>query len=192
MRVAIDSNSLLALVRYYLPFDTNDVLYNLVKEKIQSKDIAILDAVLTECKFLSSGLILQQLNFLKDKDFKKKYKLPIRTNDLLPPAPARFIRQVENQFAIGVMKNKLGDHEFEQEKNKWLSSADAKLIIFCLNHIQANSMEEIFLVTEESKVNNDLKVFKKIPAICEILGINVLTIPELLSIYNNDELELRF
>ena len=42
MRVAIDSNSLLALVHYYLPFDTNDVLYNLVKEKIQSKDIAIL------------------------------------------------------------------------------------------------------------------------------------------------------
>lgn len=191
MRAVIDSNSLLALVRYYLPFDTNNVLYELVKKKIQSGDIVILDAVLSECEFLSGGLIFQELDFLNDKEFKKKHKIPVKTADLLPPAPAKFIRQVENQFAIGVMKNKLRDHEFEQQKNDWLNSADAKLIVYCLNHNHQGTFEDVFLVTEETKAQNDLKVFQKIPVICDMLEINVLTLPKLLAQYN-DELNLVF
>ncbi|MCD4833277.1 MAG: DUF4411 family protein [Bacteroidales bacterium] len=186
MRVVIDTNSLNALVRYYLPFDVNNNLYELVKKKIQIGDIIILDAVLSECEFQSNGLVLKKLDFLKNKDFKKQYKIPLKTNDLLPPAPAKFIRQVENQFSIGVMKNKLEDFEFELEKERWLNSADAKLIIYCLNHNHQGTFEEIFLVTEETKAQNDLKVFKKIPSICDMLNINVLTLPELIDKMNGE------
>lgn len=191
MRVVIDTNSLNALVRYYLPFDANNNLYELVKKKIQIGDIIILDAVLTECKFQSDGLVLKKLDFLEDKDFKKQYKIPLKTDDLFPPAPAKFIRQVENQFSIGVMKNKLKDFEFELEKERWLNSADAKLITYCLNHNHQGTFEEIFLVTEETKAQNDLKVFQKIPAICDTLNINVLTLPELINKFN-DEINIDF
>lgn len=191
MIVVIDTNSLNAMVRYYLPFDANNNLYELVKKKIKSGDIIILDAVFIECKFQSDGLVLKKLDFLDDKDFKKQYKIPLKTEDLIPPAPAKFIRQVENQFTIGVMKNKLEDFEFELEKERWLKSADAKLITYCLNHNHQGTFEEIFLVTEETKAHNDLKVFKKIPSICDMLNINVLTLPELMDKFN-DEISLDF
>src|SRR5690554_4551049 len=169
MRVVIDTNSLNALVRYYLPFDANNNLYELVKKKIQSGDIVILDAVLTECKFQSDGLVLKKLDFLDDKEFKKQYKIPLKTEDLIAAKPEKFLRQVENQFPIGVLKNQLSDVQFDLEKEKWLNSADAKLIIYCFNHNHQGTFEEIFLVTEETKAQNDLKVFKKIPSICDIL-----------------------
>lgn len=191
MKVVIDTNSLHALVRYYLPFDTSNNLYELIKKKIKSGDIVILDAVYTECKFQSGGLVLKKLDFLVDKNFKKEYKIPIKTDDLFAPSPEKFIRQLENQFSIGVMKNKLEDHEFELEKQRWLNSADAKLIIYCLNHNHKGSFEEVFLVTEETKAQNDLKVFQKIPAICEQININTITLPELLEEYN-DEIRLNF
>ncbi len=37
MKVIIDTSSLLALVRYYLPFDDDNVLFDLIKEKILAK-----------------------------------------------------------------------------------------------------------------------------------------------------------
>jgi hypothetical protein len=53
-----------------------------------------------------------------------------------------------------------------------------------------NPGEEIHLVTEESSSSNDLKLFKKITAICSILDIPVLTLPELLEKYT--EIDLGF
>ena len=35
MKVIIDTNSLLSLVRYYLPFDKENLLFNFIKEKIE-------------------------------------------------------------------------------------------------------------------------------------------------------------
>ncbi|MGE0560573.1 MAG: DUF4411 family protein [Flavobacteriales bacterium] len=193
MRIVIDTSSLIALVRYYLPFDVGNNLYELIKKKIQNGEIIVLDAVLSECEFQSSGLVLKKLDFLNDKDFKKQYKIPLKTVDLLPPAPAKFIRQVESQFTIGVMKNKLEDFEFELEKERWLKSADAKLIIYCLNHIHERTLifEDIFIVTEESRSQNDSKVFQKIPSICDMLNINVLTLPEMIDKFN-DEINIDF
>jgi hypothetical protein len=191
MRVVIDTNSLIALVRYYLPFDTGNTLYELVKKKIQAGDIVILDAVLTECKFQSNGLVLKKLDFLEDKAFKKTYKVPFKTADLIAAKPEKFLRQVENQFPIGVLKNQLTDVQFDIEKEKWLKSADAKLIIYCFNHNHQGTFEEIYLVTEETRTQNDLKVFQKIPAICEMLGIQVLTLPELVA-KMNEEISLDF
>jgi hypothetical protein len=45
MKVIIDTNSLLSLVRYYLPFDKDKILYNFIKNKVQSGEIIIIDKV---------------------------------------------------------------------------------------------------------------------------------------------------
>jgi len=52
MRVVIDTSSLLSLVRYYLPFDKNGVLFGLIKSKFASGEIIMLDAVYEESKFI--------------------------------------------------------------------------------------------------------------------------------------------
>ena len=68
MRVVIDTSSLLALVRYYLPFDEDDKLKNLLKAKIESGHIIILDKAFIESKRVSKGIILEELDFLNKKE----------------------------------------------------------------------------------------------------------------------------
>ena len=190
MKVVIDSNSLIYLARYYLPFDKKGVLLNFFKRKIQDGDIIIIDKVLEECKYTSKGIVLETIEYLKDKDFIKSARIPFKTDSLIAPSPAKFIRQVENQFVQIVVKNqrKISDAEFENQKDTFLNSTDIKLIILCLNLI--NDGETVFLVTEETEYNNDNKLFLKIPAICKILNIQKLNLPELLS--KLDDIDIDF
>lgn len=52
MKVVIDTNSLLSLVRYYLPFDKNSVLFSFIKEKFSTGEIIIIDKILEECEYI--------------------------------------------------------------------------------------------------------------------------------------------
>jgi len=187
MKVVIDTNSLLSLVRYYLPFDSKLVLFNYIKDKIEHGEIIIIDKVFEQCQYNSRGIVLEKLSYLKDKSFLKLSRLPHRTDSLLAPSPAKFLRQIDNQFVntIVLKHRKLTEVEYENQKNHFLEDADMKMIILCLNLIKENSMDEIILVTEESEVSNDNKLFKKIPAICRELNITTITLPELLAKYND-------
>jgi len=179
MRVVIDTSSLLSLVRYYLPFDKNQILYNLFESKVKSEEIIILDKVYEECKYTSKGLVLKSINYLNDK------KIRVKTEELLPTT--KFFNQLENQFINGAIRNKLTEVEFENRKNAYLESADSKLLLFCLKN--KNLFESIlYVVTEETEFSNDNKSFKKLPAICKMLDINVLTLPDLINTY--DEINL--
>jgi len=191
MKVVIDTNSLLSLVRYYLPFDYNSVLYNFIKIKIEVGEIIIIDKILEECHYTSRGLVLSSLSYLTDKSFLKSYKIPKNTEFVLPPAPAKFLRQVDNQFVNGVIKNKLSPVEYENRKNDFMNSADMKLILFCLNLKKEVPKEEIFLVTEETEESNDSKVFKKIPAICSMVEVDSISLPQLLNKFENIEFEFK-
>lgn len=71
------------------------------------------------------------------------------------------------------------------QKKEFLEWADARMIIYLLIEISKNSFEKLMLITEETEGSNDQKVFKKLPAICKILDIEVKTIPELLEIYSH-------
>lgn len=91
-----------------------------------------------------------------------------------------------NQFQF----RKLTEAEFEAQKNRFMESADAKLIMYGQRLMKENPKEKIYLVTEETSAANDLKLFKKIPAICAVLGVPVITLPQLLEKY--PEVDLGF
>jgi hypothetical protein len=189
MKVAIDTNSLLSLVRYYLPFDKKAVLFDFIKFKIEIGEIVIIDKVLEECAYNSKGIVLKTLSYLTNKTFLKSAKIPFKTDSLLAPSPRKFLSQVDNNFVVGSQKNRLNPVEYEVAKNQFLNSADIKLIILCLNLI--NSKEEVFLVTEETEGSNDNKLFKKIPAICKELNIQTMTLPQILTRYDGIEFEFK-
>ena len=181
MKVVIDTNSLLSLVRYYLPFDKKGVLFKFFKNKVEKGEIIIIDKVFQQCIYNSKGIVLTTLDYLNDKKFLKSAKIPYKTDTLLAPSPAKFLRQVENQFVNSVVRRqrKLTETEFQNQKTAFLNDADMKQIILCLNIIKNG--EKVVLVTEETESSNDNKLFKKIPAICKELDIETMTLPELIA-----------
>ncbi len=92
----------------------------------------------------------------------------------------------------------LTETEIENEKYKFFQNADCRQIIFASNLLHKtkselnfeNEKSTVVIVTEETNVNNDNKLFKKIPTICEYLSIPCTTLPQLLQMY--PEVNLKF
>nr|NQU89851.1 DUF4411 family protein [Bacteroidota bacterium] len=181
MKVVIDTSSLLSLVRYYLPFDKKRVLYNFIKEKVESGEIVILDKVYEECKYTAKGIVVETLEYLSN--IKSHFK-----TDALLPSP-KFFNQLENQFINGAVKSRLSSVEFENRKNAYLNSADAKLLLYGLQN-KGMKLDKTIIVTEETEFSNDNKSFKKLPAICKILELEVLTLPKLLALYDGIDFDI--
>lgn len=72
-----------------------------------------------------------------------------------------------------------------------MNSADVKLILYCLNLKKENPFDDIYLVTEETEGSNDNKAFKKIPAICKILELETINLPQLLKKYEQIGMHFR-
>lgn len=191
MKVVIDTSSLLSLVRYYLPFDKRGVLFEFFKKKIETGEIIVIDQVLQECTYNSKGIVLATLKYLGDKCFQKANRVPYKTEDLLAPAPSKFLRQVDGQFVNTVVRRQqnITETEFENQKDLFLKGADMRQVILCLN-IQKGG-ERVVLVTEETEVSNDNKLFRKLPAICRELEIETMTLPELLAKYEGIDLDFQ-
>ncbi|HED36889.1 MAG TPA: DUF4411 family protein [Ignavibacteria bacterium] len=177
MTVVIDTSSLMALVRYYLPFDKDDSLKDFFRNKVEHKEIIIIDKVAIESKRNAKGIITTNLSFINEK------KNQVKTDLLLPTAS--FLRDLENRFCYVARKNTLTEPMFENRKKEYLESADAKLILFCLSNKNPLNFEKTILVTEETKTDNDLKVFKKLPVICDLLKIEHCNLPTLLDNHYN-------
>lgn len=188
MKVIIDTSSLLSLVRYYLPFDKKTKLFDFIKSEIENGNLILIDAVYQECEYTTQGLVLKSLDYLKDKDFKKDFKIPLRTKDLLPPSTRKFYNLLNDNFRTPLSR-RLNDAEFEERKKEFLETADARMIILAL--IKKSEKQEIAIVTEESENGNDHKAFKKIPSICKMLDIRVMTLPDLLKIYQGIDIEFK-
>ncbi|MEP6626585.1 MAG: DUF4411 family protein [Ginsengibacter sp.] len=191
MKVVIDTSSLLSLVRYYLPFDKKNILFEIIKTKIAAGEILVIDKIIEECEYTSKGIVLTKLSFLIDKSFNKTHKLPLNTEFILPPSPGRFYRMVDNNFVVTVLKARLSETQYDSSKNDFMNSADMKLILTSLNFKKDNPEEEVFIVTEETEVSNDNKVFKKIPAICAQLDIQTLNIQQLIEKIEGINIEIK-
>jgi hypothetical protein len=172
MKVLIDTSSLLALVRYYIPFDKENSIKDFIKKRIDSGIVIVIDKVYEESRFTSKGVIINDLDFLKDK--KRHYK----TDELLPSP--KFFKILDNQLCYASQKNRLDTAEYELSRNNYLNSADAKLVLYCTKDSDSLGIDKPILVTEETITDNDNKLFKKLPAICSILGIDQCNLPTLL------------
>lgn len=177
MKYVIDTSSLISLSRNFLFFDADDTLLALFEKKFGNGEIIFIDKVYIECERTAKGLVLEKLYFLKNK------KLQFPTVDLLPSK--KFFNQLDNQFINSLARKKLSNIQYETLKNGFLESADCKLILFSLKE------KDCTIVTEETKESNDGKGFKKIPAICDILGIRVITLPEMLKEFS-EEVKIKF
>lgn len=176
MTAVIDTNSLLSLVRYYLPFDGKRLLANLLENKLESGELILLDKVLEECGYLSGGIILKELDVLKDSQYL------VKTDELIP-SPA-FHRILDNQLCYRSKRNAMSEEEYESRKLRYLNSADAALILYCYEGNRNGG--HACLVSEESASENDSKLFKKLPTICKVLSINYQSLPYLLRSFNNE------
>lgn len=171
MKVLIDTSSLMALVRYYIPFDKHDSLKDLFGKKVKNKEIIILDKVAIESKRMAKGFIVKSLEYLEEK------KNHTNTESLLPNA--NFLRDLESRLCYVSRRTILNEVEYENRKKAFLDSADAKLILFCMSNKDPLNLDKTILVTEETRTDNDLKVFKKLPEMCELLGIEHCNLPTL-------------
>lgn len=180
MTVVIDTSSLLSLVRYYLPFDKENKLNKLFQDKVECGEIIVLDKVAEECGYVSGGIVLKQLSFLSDK------KNHTKTTELFPPKA--FFNMLDHQFVNSQLKSKLTESEFEARKKDYLENADAKIILYAYTKNKLGNT--LTVVSEESSLPNDDKMYKKIPTICSSISIDCIQLPELLQKYN--EIEVKF
>ena len=115
-------------------------------------------------------------------ELRKDKKLVIPTKDLFPCAPERFSNMIDNNFCVRLKKQELTEEEYIEQKEEYLKTGDAKIIIYALNvrHSDAIHLEEMQVMTEETRQQNDGKLFKKLPLLCEQIGIGTLTVSEYL------------
>ncbi|RDU59661.1 DUF4411 family protein [Helicobacter marmotae] len=156
-----DTNSLVYLVRYYLPFDASGQLRNFLLEGFERKDFILLTAVKDECKYVAQGLVFKE--FLKDS--------PIRATPFDEVITKKLHREIDNNFIVSFAKRgQLDEQEYSSQKQDFIKSADFKLIHYVILKGQC------VIITEESLTSNDNKIFKKIPKIAQEKGIKCLNL----------------
>lgn len=159
-----DTCSLIVLVRYYIPFDSQGKLSDFIYKGFESKEFIMLEKVKNECKQVSKGLVFQilpQLQNIKSINF----------NEVITDKVHRLI---DNNFIVSKsQKDRLESEEYESHKNSFINSADFNLIYYAIKNGYT-------IITEETATSNDNKLFKKTPLICEIQRIKCISISQLL------------
>ncbi|GAB3908955.1 hypothetical protein GCM10028803_45660 [Larkinella knui] len=147
MNAIIDTSSLRALVRYYLPFDKNDSLKNLFKSNFENGSLIILDVVANEAKYQAKKAISTNLEFIYNSSNAKKIT---STSSLVPTA--KFHRRLDNEFCDhdylrgkGIVQ---GDALYQAIKTEYLKSADAKIILYADAQIKGQTL----LLESETKL----------------------------------------
>lgn len=164
----IDASSLLAIARYYLPIKDEVKLLRFIEAKFRSGELVLLNTVHLEVSRVQKGIALALMNFLNDRE------LRFNDSDLMPPSPRAFSNQLDNNLCVTLLKRKLDAEGYALQKERYMSTGDAKMGIYALNNINLNPV----IITEETKLNNDGKLFKKLPAVCDFLKIRHMTIAE--------------
>lgn len=175
--VIVDTCSLVYLSRFYLPFDKDGKLIRFLENQFRQGNLVMLDAIFDECKYQSQGFVVKSLPFLQtDKS------LIVKTIDLTAPAPQKFSNQLDNNFCVAIAKRNMSPESYALQKQMFLESGDGKIIVFALNKIHEAGFlnNDIFVLTDESKMSNDGKLFKKLPVICKDLDIKTITLVDYL------------
>ncbi len=168
MKFVIDTSSLLSFVRYYQPFDDEDILFNKIKSSFSEKQIILLDSVKEEIGSVSKGLVIEKLGFLKSVKTQKKVEVE----------KGKTHRRIDNNWCNKRIKNQkeLASEEYEKEREAAIDGADFQLILYALEL----KGSDVSVVTEESSEDNDSKMFLKMPKICSHERIRCITLPTML------------
>lgn len=177
MAIVVDTCSLVMIAKNYLPLDEDGNMITFVNQSFTNSELILLDTIRDEANFASGGIALNSMPFLKDK------KIVVKTTDLLPPAPQRFNNSIDNNFCVRLLKNELTEEEYIQQKDEFLKSGDAKIVVYSwkMQHDQPNIFENFSVMTEETRNQNDGKLFKKLPLICDFLNIKTISAVEFLN-----------
>ena len=187
MKTIIDTSSLLALVRYYLPFDIDNTLYNHLKTEILEKRIIIVNNVIEESKYISKKIIREKLVYLFDSSLKSC--LIKEDNMVFLKPPKTFFNDLDNRFIVNGVKSKLRKEEYDNLRNKFLNSADSQIILYA-DYLKRTN-EDVQVLTEETPTSNDGKIFKKIPSICKMINVDALSLPEYLESLSDISIEVK-
>jgi hypothetical protein len=187
MKTIIDTSSLLALVRYYLPFDINNTLYNHLKTEILEKRIIIVNNVIEESKYISKKIIREKLVYLFDSSLKSC--LIKEDNMVFLKPPKTFFNDLDNRFLVNGVKSKLRKEEYDNLRNKFLNSADSQIILYA-DYLKRTN-EDVQVLTEETPTSNDGKIFKKIPSICKMINVEALSLPKYLESLSDISIEVK-
>ena len=165
-KCVIDTSSLLMLARYFHPFDDDKVLAHKIQQGFMSKSLILLQSVFEESDRVAQQLVVKTFAFLTDKELSK-----VKNNQLLEET---MHYRLDNNWAIPNQKGKFSNEEYTQQKSEYIKTADFQLVYYAIEH------ENTRIITEESRSQNDGKLFKKIPIICQEEKIPCKNISELL------------
>lgn len=179
MRTIIDTSSLIRMAQYYYPFDNTKTIDNFLQSEIQNGSIIVLDKVYEEIKYTSQGIVLKSFSCLEDQKY-------IRSTSGLMPTN-KFYNMLDNMFVDRtIKKRKLGNDEnaYQNERQNYLQGADCNMIVYAMN--ENNEIDPIQILTEESSTQNDGKLFKKIPIICQQINIPTINLVDYFKQHNED------
>lgn len=179
MKYIIDTNSLLVLVRYYLPLDHNGELRELIIAAFRKGDWVITEQVLNECKQVAGGIVISEFNELADNQFRKLAAIPFNVN-ISKGLNAKTVTHWLNQLFVRQEIEKAMEAEsVEIEKEMFRDSADFSLIVAAFNKKAEGA--EVCVMTEESRNSNDSKLYLKIPLMCERTKVRCISIADYLN-----------
>ena len=145
-RYLIDTSSLLSLVRYYRPFDKNKKLFQWLKGMFMEKQQCLLiENVLKEANRINKGQIVKTYDFLKEVKC-------IKSIAVIPP---QFHERIDKNWIVSEAREKVKPEEYKESKHNELGRADWQLVF------AAREKKGDIIVTEESRKENDNKLFKK-------------------------------
>ena len=177
MKTLVDTSSLVRMAQDYSPFDTKGALNTFLEGRLGEGSLILLDRVMDEVKLVSRGAAYEAFPCLRRKE------CVCRTDGLTPPAPEKFYHMLDNNFvnsSVKRLKLKGDEIAYRSERNAFLQGADCMLVVKALNERNIYGWSNVQILTEESRLNNDGKLFKKIPSICEQLGITTISTVEYL------------
>ena len=84
---------------------------------------------------------------------------------------------MDNNFCVRLVKNELTEQEYVQQKAEYSMTADYKILVYSMKEQNLNGIikDEYYVMTEETRLQNDGKLFKKLPLLCEQIGVETIT-----------------
>jgi hypothetical protein len=182
----LDTNILINICRYYLCYDQKEVFKKQIIAAAENDHIRILQSVKGELinivnqntedlgfiSFLFDQEVFDKKLFCEDNAEKYFSGIP---DERLRPFLANFNVKFLTDHANALLK-KDPSFNLEVQKKMFFGNADFKLVVYAM-YLDGLGMKSI-IVSDESRKNNDMKYFVKLPVICDSEKIEIINLPK--------------